>query len=263
MHLTGGTGQYTTIEALSSRCKTQAFRCFRLPLPLPPTISVGGSGSFRCFRFPLPLPPTISVGGSGLPLLPPSAALASHSEPWASSAWLPALASHYLSGRLGLLALIMSGCTRFCVKHGQSTVTRKASAMNCYKMNTECHSQACVLERQPGGTHRKSPGPTVAMKNSSCSAACWTSSSVASTTNCDNLTVSIFCLERGVFSNSLSGVQMLIRRVPETMNLIMGQSAASNFAMKLWFAATPSKVGAIALETPSGHSGGLVSSGPQ
>ena len=38
----------------------------------------------RSFHLPLPLPPTISVGGSGLPLLPPSAALA----------------SHYLSGRL-------------------------------------------------------------------------------------------------------------------------------------------------------------------
>ena len=244
MHLTGGTGQYTTIEA---------FRCFRLPLPQAPSaasafrcpclpLSQWEAQAFRCFRLPLPLPPT---------------------ETWASSAWLPALASHYLSGRLGLLALIMSGCTRFCVKNGQSTVTRKVSAMNCYKMSTECHSQACMLERQPGGTYRKSPGPTVARKNSSCSAACWTSSSVASTTNCDNLTVSIFCLERGVFSNSLSGVQMLIRHVPETMNLIMGQSAASNFAMKLWFAATPSKAGAIALETPSGHSGGLVSSGPQ
>ena len=97
---------------------------FRFPLPLPPTISVGGSGSFCCFRFPLPLPPTISVGGSGLPLLPPSAALASHYlsgrlRPSAASAFrcpclplsqweaqalrLPpsaALASHYLSGRL-------------------------------------------------------------------------------------------------------------------------------------------------------------------
>ena len=103
-----------------SQWEAQAFRCFRLPLPLPPTISVGGSDlpllpsvalashylskrlrpsaasaflplpptweaqAFRCFRLPLPLPPTISVGGSGLPLLPPSAALA----------------SHYLSGRL-------------------------------------------------------------------------------------------------------------------------------------------------------------------
>ena len=95
---------------------------FRFPLPLPPTISVGG-----CFRFPLPLPPTISVGGSGLPLLPPSAALASHYlsgrlRPSAFRLPLPlpptisvggsglpllplsaALASHYLSGRLGLL----------------------------------------------------------------------------------------------------------------------------------------------------------------
>ena len=77
---------------------------FRFPLPLPPTISVGGSGSFRCFRLPLPLPPTISVGGSGLPLLPPSAALASHYLTGKAQALrLPpsaALASHYLSGRL-------------------------------------------------------------------------------------------------------------------------------------------------------------------
>ena len=107
-----------------SQWEAQTFRCFRVPLPLPPTISVGGSDlpllppsaalashylsgrlrpsaasafrcpclplsqweaqTFRCFRVPLPLPPTISVGGSDLPLLPPSAALA----------------SHYLSGRL-------------------------------------------------------------------------------------------------------------------------------------------------------------------
>ena len=118
-----------------SQWEAQAFRCFRLPLPSPPTISVRGSGlpllppclplsqweaqafrcfrpsaalashylsgrlkpsaasafrcpclplsqweaqAFRCFRLPLPLPPTISVRGSDLPLLPPSAALASH-----------------------------------------------------------------------------------------------------------------------------------------------------------------------------------------
>ena len=30
-----------------SQWEAQAFRCFRLPLPSPPTISVGGSGSFR------------------------------------------------------------------------------------------------------------------------------------------------------------------------------------------------------------------------
>ena len=66
-----------------SQWEAQAFRCFRLPLPLPPTISVEAQ-AFRCFRLPLPLPPTISAGSSGLPLLPPSAARA----------------SHYLSGRL-------------------------------------------------------------------------------------------------------------------------------------------------------------------
>ena len=71
-----------------------AFRCPCLPLSsgrLRPSaasafrpLSQWEAQAFRCFRLPLPLPPTISVGGSGLPLLPPSAALA----------------SHYLSGRL-------------------------------------------------------------------------------------------------------------------------------------------------------------------
>ena len=72
-----------------------------LPRPLPPTISVGGSGSFH---LPLPLPPTIS-GRLRPPLLPPSAALASHylSGRLRLLPLLPlsaALASHYLSGRL-------------------------------------------------------------------------------------------------------------------------------------------------------------------
>ena len=85
MHLTGGTGQYTTIEALLSQWEAQAFRCFRLPLPLPPLsqweaqapsaasafrcpclpLSQWEAQAFRCFRLPLPLPPTISVGGLG------------------------------------------------------------------------------------------------------------------------------------------------------------------------------------------------------
>ena len=85
IHWITGTGTGASMEILvlgtarrASGAHSSAEQgCFRFPLPLPPTISVGGSGSFRCFRFPLPLPPTISVGGSGLPLLPPSAALAS------------------------------------------------------------------------------------------------------------------------------------------------------------------------------------------
>ena len=52
--------------------RASAFRCPCLPL------SQWEAQAFRCFRLPLPLPPTISVGGSGLPLLPLSAALASH-----------------------------------------------------------------------------------------------------------------------------------------------------------------------------------------
>ena len=47
-----------------------AFRCPCLPL------SQWEAQAFHCFRLPLPLPPTISVKGSGLPLLPPSAASA-------------------------------------------------------------------------------------------------------------------------------------------------------------------------------------------
>ena len=114
---------------LSGRLRPSAASAFRCPCL--PTISVGGSGlpllppsaalashylsgrlrpsaasalplplpqaqAFRCFRLPLPLPPTISVGGSGLPLLPPSAALA----------------SHYLSGRLRPSAASAFRCPR-------------------------------------------------------------------------------------------------------------------------------------------------------
>ena len=78
---------------------------FRFPLPLPPTISVGGSGSFRCFRFPLPLPPTISVGGSGLPLL-----------------------SHYLSGRLRPSAASAFRCP--CLPLSQW----EAQALRCFRL---------------------------------------------------------------------------------------------------------------------------------
>ena len=65
------------------------FRCPCLPL------SQWEAQAFRCFRLPLPLPPTISVGGSDLPLLPPSAALA----------------SHYLSGRQGTALTHHAGTT--------------------------------------------------------------------------------------------------------------------------------------------------------
>ena len=95
-----------------------------LPRPLPPTISVGGSGSFH---LPLPLPPTISVGGSGLPLLPPSAALA----------------SHYLSGRLRPSAASAFRCPCLPLSHSAASAFRcpclplsqwEAQAFRCFRL---------------------------------------------------------------------------------------------------------------------------------
>ena len=93
IHWITGTGTGTSMEILvlgtarrASGAHSSAEQgCFRFPLPLPPTISVGGSGSFRCFRFPLRLPPTASAFRCFR---------------------LPLPSSHYLSGRLRLLPLL-------------------------------------------------------------------------------------------------------------------------------------------------------------
>ena len=97
--------------------------CFRLPLPLPPTISV-----------PPPLPPTISVGGSGhLPLLPPSAALASHYLSGRLRLLPPsaALASHYLSGRLRPSAASAFRCPCLPLSQWEAQAPSAASAFRC------------------------------------------------------------------------------------------------------------------------------------
>ena len=98
-----------------SQWEAQAtFRCFRLPLPLPPTISVGGAAS----ALPLPLPPTISVGGSDLPLLPPSAALA----------------SYYLSGRLRPSAASAFRCPCLPLSQWEAQAPSAASAFRCPRL---------------------------------------------------------------------------------------------------------------------------------
>ena len=109
-----------------------AFRCPCLPLS-----QWEAQATFRCFRLPLPLPPTISVGGSGhLPLLPPSAALASHylSGRLRLLPLLPpsaALASHYLSGRLRPSAASAFRCPCLPLSQWEAQAPSAASALRC------------------------------------------------------------------------------------------------------------------------------------
>ena len=122
IHWITGTGTGASMEILvlgtvrrASGAHSSAEQgCFRFLLPfrcpcLP--LSQWEAQAFRCFRLPLPLPPTISVGGSGLPLLPPSAALA----------------SHYLSGRLRPSAASAFRCP--CLPLSQW----KAQAFRCFR----------------------------------------------------------------------------------------------------------------------------------
>ena len=95
------------------------------------------SGEQGCFRLPLPLPPTEIVGGSGhLPLLPPSAALASHylSGRLRLLPLLPpsaALASHYLSGRLRPSAASAFRCPCLPLSQWEAQAPSAASAFRC------------------------------------------------------------------------------------------------------------------------------------